>query len=210
MLSTPHHVASYTAAVSATTIALDIETWAPEGAKTERKFIRRSNGKKACPALDWQVAHIRLISLFAPGDTNPTVVDLGLEPSADMRREVSGLLKKLSTVELLGHNLSFDLTFLGNEFGFNPAKVWDTCAAVKLLENDDKAEIHALDGGHYDHDPSEYHAALGSALYYYASVDIDKELGGGGESGFGKEVLSDEQYVYAGNDVRHCRSWSNA
>ena len=203
VISTPEQVNAYSAALTITEIALDIETWAPDGATTERKFIRKGKGKKACPALDWQVAHIRLISLYIPGDPEPTVIDLGLEPSTDMRREVAALLLKLSSSEILGHNLSFDLTFLGSQFGFNPKKVWDTCAAVRLLENDDKAEIHALDGGRYEHDPAEYHASLGAALYYYVGVDIDKGLGGGGAGDFGLGVLSDEQYVYAGNDARH-------
>jgi hypothetical protein len=120
-----------------------------------------------------------------------------------MRTAVAKALQKISAAEILGHNLAFDLTFLGSEFGFNPKKVWDTCAAVRLLENDDKAEIHALDGGHFDHDPHDYHASLGAALYYYVGVDIDKELGGGGAGDFGQGVLSDDQYVYAGNDARH-------
>jgi hypothetical protein len=203
VLYTPQHVAAYSAVLSAETIALDIETWASADAKTERKFLRKGGAKKACPSLDWQVAHIRLISLYVPGADHPVVIDLGVDPSSDMRREVSALLEKISSIETLGHNLSFDLTFLGNEFGFNPKKVWDTCAAVKLLENDDHVEIHAVDGGHYDHDPRDYHAGLGAALYHYAGIDIDKGLGGGGNSGFGAELLSDEQYVYSGNDARY-------
>ena len=193
----------YTAALEATTIALDLETWAPPGAKTERKFLRKGKTKKPCPALDWQVARMRLISLCTPDSDQPVVIDLGVKPSLGMRIAIAGLLRKLESVEIIGHNLVFDLAFLGHEFGFRPRKVWDTMTAVRLLENDDLAEVKNLKGGRYESDPNDYHASLESALYYYIGVAVDKALGGGGESDFGASALSDAQYLYAAGDTRH-------
>ena len=120
-----------------------------------------------------------------------------------MQLAAKALFNKLESVEIIGHNLAFDLAFLGNEFSFRPTKVWDTCTAIRLLENDDKAEVKYTNGDHYEPHPDDYHSKLGPALGHYICVWIDKELGGGGQSDFHAAQLTDEQYVYSGLDVRY-------
>lgn len=66
---------------------------------------------------------IRLISLFAGGRTY--VVDC-------FQVDPTPLFDRLQTVELVGHNLLFDLQFLG-QLGFVPTKAFDTLLASQVL-----------------------------------------------------------------------------
>src|SRR5262249_34252936 len=117
-------------------IGLDIETFVPEKEAQGRK--PKNGESRLGTALDWQAARIRLLSIAFPDHGN-VVIDLGTDPesSTAIRLAVEVLLERLRTVELIGHNLRFDLTFLEHEFGWRTNRVWDTWIAAELLLNDD-------------------------------------------------------------------------
>ncbi|MBN2575304.1 MAG: DUF3854 domain-containing protein [Deltaproteobacteria bacterium] len=118
----------------------------------------------------------RLLQLGMP-DGKVVVVDLfqtgGIGPVAEA----------LGRVELLGHNLQFDLGFL-HRFGVRASRVWDTMTAAKLHS----AGAHLKEKG--------YHA-LAAVCSRHLQINLPKDLQKSDWSG----VLSQEQIEYAVRDV---------
>jgi DNA polymerase-1 len=180
-------------------VGLDIETYVP--GKEARGRKPKKDESRLGTALDWQVARIRLLSLAVPGQGS-VVIDLGSdnEASAELRLAVAVLLERLRSVELIGHNLRFDLSFLAYEFGWRPLRVWDTWIAAELLLNDDWELVDE------DLRPKKVKpgpTALVSILKADLGIEIDKMLGGGAYSDFGTVTLTQEQYTYSALDVTH-------
>lgn len=142
-------------------VGIDIETFGP--------------GKDG--ALDPWKGEIRLIQLALEG-TTPVIVDV---PAVG--RAIHLLLDALSTQLLVGHNLAFDLAFLGRHFGFRAKAVFCTLTASKVLSAGDQSITHGLD----------------DVVSRHLGIDLAKSYGG---SDWGGE-LTKEQLEYAAIDVIH-------
>lgn len=142
-------------------LAIDLETYG--GGKSD--------------ALDPWKGHIRLIQL-AFEDSPPYIVDVRAVGEA-----IHGLLDRLKDHLLVGHNLSFDLAYLGRHFGFRANAVFCTMTASKVLSAGDVNSKHSL----------------GTVLQRFLDLTLQKELGKSDWSG----SLSDEQLAYATLDVAH-------
>jgi DNA polymerase I-like protein with 3'-5' exonuclease and polymerase domains len=96
----------------------------------------------------------------------------------------------LATAELVGHNLSFDLTMLRMEGLKVSRQLWDTMLASRLL-------VAGLDP---KLEPESATNDLGSVIRRYLGIELAK---GYGQSDWGQPGLSPEQLAYARDDVIH-------
>lgn len=137
---------------------------------------------------------IRLLTLDA--DTNDGgrvvyVVDLHHLPDD---ANLGPLFDTLSTVEVVGHNLQFDLRFLARH-GFTPGKVFDTMVASRVLN----AGARDADGNRTGH-------KLQEVVERVLGIHLDKSEQKSDWTG----TLTAAQYAYAAHDVRHLVALADA
>ena len=144
------------------TLALDLETYGNRGADA----LRPDRGD------------VRLISL-ALQDKPPVVIDL--RALGKCSPDWAALFRDR---ELLGHNLQFDLRWLGAKFGVLGRQLFCTYAAARLLSNGDR----------------QLRNDLGSVLERHLKVHLEK---GYGTSDWGGLMLTAEQLRYAADDCRY-------
>ncbi|MEN8713507.1 MAG: DNA polymerase [Verrucomicrobiales bacterium] len=142
-------------------VALDIETHGP--------------GKDG--ALDPWKGSVRLIQL-AQDEGEPVVIDVPAVGEA-----IHGMLDALAPHLLVGHNLAFDLAFLGRHFGFRAEAAFCTMTASKVLSAGDQSVRHRLK----------------DVASRYLGIGLAKGLGDSDWSG----PLTSEQLNYAALDVAH-------
>jgi DNA polymerase-1 len=154
------------------TLALDLETCA------EPKISRRGtpNITTTREALSPWKGEIRLLTLADPAGAIQSF-DLRTEPLPD---EIRAAIERST---LIVHNACFDLLFLKVRLGFQPASVFCTMTAARLLN-----PVRSTSN------------KLGPVLAHYLDVKLPKEHGG---SDWGAFVLTDGQLAYARNDVRY-------
>ncbi|MEM6914914.1 MAG: DNA polymerase [Verrucomicrobiota bacterium] len=142
-------------------IALDIKTYGPG-----------SND-----ALDPWKGRVRLLQLAWAG-SHPTLIDF-----LKLGDSVSPVLERLHDHLLVGHNLTFDLAFLGRHYGFRPDAVFCTRTASRLLTAGDRTVRHDL----------------GAVAVRFLGIELEKGLGNSDWGG----ALSRDQHAYAALDVAH-------
>ena len=142
-------------------IALDTETYGP-GSKD---------------ALDPWKGRVRLLQLAWAG-SNPTMIDF-----LKLGDAVPPVLERLLDHLLVGHNLTFDLAFLGRNYGFRPNAVFCTRTASRLLAAGDRTARHDL----------------GAVAERFLGIELEKGLGISDWGG----ALSRDQLDYAALDVAH-------
>jgi DNA polymerase-1 len=154
------------------TFALDLETCA------EPKVARRGVPKITATreALSPWKGEIRLLTL-ADEDGNIQSFDLRTAPLSDETRAA------IERSTLIVHNAGFDLLFLKVRLGVQPASVFCTMTAARLL-NPVRGSSNKL----------------GSVLERYLGVKLPKEYG---SSDWGAFVLTEGQLAYAQDDVRY-------
>jgi DNA polymerase-1 len=137
--------------------------------------------------LNSQKDRVRLLSLdtdTCDGGRQVFVIDLFLLPD---ETDLDPLFEALAGVEVVGHNLAFDLRFLAWH-GFTPGRMFDTLLASQVLY----AGVREVDGGRRGH-------RLEQVLDRELSVNLDKTNQTSDWSG----PLTPAQYAYAAADVRH-------
>jgi DNA polymerase I-like protein with 3'-5' exonuclease and polymerase domains len=135
--------------------------------------------------LDPDTDRLRLLSLALP-DGTVAVIDLFAFP--DPIASLAPLRPRLEQVELVGHNLAFDLPFLGR-LGLRPARPpFDTLLASQLLHAGEVEDS----GQPLPHD-------LAAVLKRELNVTLDKTLQKSDWSG----ILTPAQMAYAVEDVCH-------
>jgi DNA polymerase I-like protein with 3'-5' exonuclease and polymerase domains len=122
--------------------------------------------------LDPRADRVRLLSLHTPAGT--FLVDcFAVDPAP--------LFGPLAGVEVVGHNLLFDLQFLAR-LGFAPGRVWDTMLASQVLEAGDRTARHSLLEAAARHlgaamskaeQASDWGGELTPAQLAYAAADVD-------------------------------------
>lgn len=122
--------------------------------------------------LDPRADRVRLLSLHTPAGT--FLVDcFAVDPAP--------LFGPLAGVEIVGHNLLFDLQFLARR-SFAPGRVWDSMIASQVLEAGDRTARHSLrevTGRHLGVEISKAEQAsnwggeLTPAQLAYAAADVD-------------------------------------
>jgi DNA polymerase I len=145
-------------------LCVDIETYGPKD-------------KQWGPAsLDPYRGSIRLLSVKS-GDSPVYLIDL------DRVMFLDDLKQLLESREWVGHNLSFDLSFLRHRFKVKMKSCFDTMVAARILANGTP-------------EPND----LGSVLELYLGIKLPKDQG---SSDWGITELTAEQLAYAANDVLH-------
>jgi DNA polymerase-1 len=145
-------------------LCVDIETYGPKD-------------KQWGPAsLDAYRGSIRLLSIKSV-DSPVYLIDL------DRVMFLDDLKQLLESREWVGHNLSFDLSFLRYRFKVKLKSCFDTMAAARILANGTP-------------EPND----LGSVLELYLGIKLPKNQG---SSDWGMTELTAEQLAYAANDVLH-------
>jgi len=145
-------------------LCMDIETYGPKD-------------KQWGPAsLDPYRGSIRLLSVKS-GDSPVYMIDL------DRVMFLDDLKQLLESREWVGHNLSFDLSFLRYRFEVKMKSCFDTMVAARILANGTP-------------EPSD----LGLVLDLYLGIKLPKDQG---SSDWGMAELTGEQLAYAANDVLH-------
>jgi DNA polymerase I len=119
---------------------------------------------------------VRLLSLATPGGT--FLVDVFA--LADPVRALAPLFTALTAVELVGHNLGFDLPFL-MRLGFVPGRVLDTMLASQVLHAGNRAIGHSLK----------------EVAHRHLGVTLDKEMQTADWSG----PLNEAHLAYAARDA---------
>jgi DNA polymerase-1 len=114
---------------------------------------------------------VRVVDLFATGGPGP-------------------LVEALSKIEVVGHNLGFDLGFLRHHFGIAPRACWDSMLASQLVSG-----VEQPNGQRH---PKGYHS-LEAVLERALGVKLDKTMQKSDWSG----LLTGEQIAYAADDVAH-------
>ena len=143
------------------TVAMDLETYGP----------RKGDG------LDPWKGDIRLLSLRVQGG-DPWLLDLRA-----IGYDLGDLKDALETVEIVAHNAKFDLLWLQQKCGLQPAKVFCTLTAARLLSAGTKP------GNNLDQCLERYIGIAPAA---------DESL-----SDWGAMLLEDTQLAYAARDVAH-------
>ena len=145
-------------------VGLDIET-----AGQDTLDPRRSRPRLLQLALP--DGSVRVVDLFATGGPGP-------------------LVEALSKIEVVGHNLGFDLGFLRHHFGITPRACWDSMLASQLVSG-----VEQPNGQRH---PKGYHS-LEAVLERALGVKLDKTMQKSDWSG----LLTSEQIAYAADDVAH-------
>jgi DNA polymerase I len=140
------------------TIALDIETY----------------GKNA---VDCFQADVRLIQIKIPKEP-AYLIDLY------QIKELAPLKALLESVEVIGHNLAFEYKFLKHRLGIQLKHCFDTQAAARILNNNDKEKTSYL--------------KLGDLISDRLDIDLSKDEGG---SDWSARKLTFSQLQYAADDV---------
>ncbi|MFO0806005.1 MAG: hypothetical protein U0791_23105 [Gemmataceae bacterium] len=123
---------------------------------------------------------VRLLQIAAPAAIY--VIDLF---AVDAPEKMSTLFAALGEVEIVGHNLQFDLRFL-SRLGFVPGPVYDTMLASRVLHAG-AAERGKQSIGH----------SLKEVTRRELDINLAKELQASDWSG----ALTEQQIAYAANDV---------
>jgi DNA polymerase-1 len=161
-------------------LALDLETFA------DPNVARRGAPKitTSRDALNPFKGSIRLLTIADSAD-NIRSFDLRTTPTLPAE-----ILDALTRSTLIIHNASFDLLWLFVHLGIRPPKIFCTMTASRLLEPL-RATSHSL----------------GATIERFLGIKIVKELGA---SDWGAMLLTQEQIVYAQNDVRHSHDLQKA
>jgi len=118
-------------------------------------------------------------------------VQLGNEETQwvlDARKlELAPLFDLLSATKplLIGHNIKYDLTFLLNNYGFRPKRLFDTMVAYGVIYNGVESPYVSLD----------------ALVRHYCGVELQKDVRDSFASTYGD--LTDTQIKYSSEDVKY-------
>lgn len=136
-------------------------------------------------ALSPDRGRVRLLSVQFGGAVYLVDVFAFSDPTAALRP----LFDSLAVVEVVGHNLKFDLAFLA-KLGFVPGTVFDSMLASQVL--------HA--GDRDDETNARLRHGLAAVAQRELAIVISKDEQ---TSDWGRKVLTPAQLAYAATDVRH-------